>query len=55
MLLCLSARNGDVLWQMETDGAVLNSPIISRGRIMFGTDRNYFYVLEEILGLPFIQ
>lgn len=54
-LLCLSAKDGSVQWQMETDGAVLNSPIISRGRIMFGTDRNYFYVLEEILSLPILQ
>ena len=54
-LLCLSAKDGSVLWEVETDGAVLNSPIISRGRIVFGTDRNYFYVLEEILSLPFLQ
>lgn len=54
-LLCLSAKDGSVLWEMETDGAVLNSPIVSRGRIIFGTDKNYFYVLEEMLSLPFFH
>jgi len=47
-LVCMSARDGQILWQMETEGAILNSPVISGKRIMFGTDKNYFYVLEEI-------
>ncbi|MCE9597584.1 MAG: PQQ-binding-like beta-propeller repeat protein [Spirochaetia bacterium] len=47
-LVCMSAANGSILWQMDTEGAILSSPVISGKRIMFGTDKNYFYVLEEI-------
>ncbi|HMX56996.1 MAG TPA: PQQ-binding-like beta-propeller repeat protein [Leptospiraceae bacterium] len=47
-LICMSARDGNILWQMDTEGAILSSPVISGKRIMFGTDKNYFYVLEEI-------
>lgn len=47
-LVCMSARDGAVLWQMDTEGAILNSPVISGKQIIFGTDKNFFYVLEEI-------
>jgi outer membrane protein assembly factor BamB len=47
-LVCLSARTGDVLWEMDLEGAVLSAPVISGKRMLFGTDRNMFYVLEEI-------
>ena len=47
-LLCLSARNGRTLWDMEVEGAVLSAPVIAGGRIMFGTDRSMFYILEEV-------
>jgi outer membrane protein assembly factor BamB len=47
-LVCIAAKNGDVLWKTPTEGAVLNSPVISGKRILFGTDARLFYVLEEI-------
>jgi len=47
-LICLSARNGGTLWSMETEGAVLSAPVVAGGRLMFGTDRSMFYILEEV-------
>jgi len=47
-LVCLSAADGKILWQMDTEGAVLNSPVVSGKRMIFGTEKNMFYVLEEI-------
>ncbi len=47
-LVCLSVRDGKILWQMDLDGPVLNSPVISGKRMIFGTENNLFYVLEEI-------
>ena len=48
-LVCLSARNGRLLWEMELDGAVLSAPVAARDLLIFGTDENYFYVLQEVL------
>jgi len=47
-LLCLSARNGKMLWQMPVEGAVLSAPVIAGKWLMFGTDRSMFYILEEV-------
>lgn len=47
-LVCIAAENGDLLWSMETDGAVLSAPLIAGGRIIFGTENHRFYVLEEV-------
>ena len=47
-LICLSARNGKVLWEMETEGAILSAPVIAGKRIVFGTDKSVFYVLEQV-------
>jgi len=47
-LVCLAARNGRVLWQMEVEGALLSAPVIAGKWMVFGTDRNFFYVLEEV-------
>jgi outer membrane protein assembly factor BamB len=47
-LMCISVEDGTTIWEYETEGAVLNSPLISNGRIIFGTDDNIFYVLEEV-------
>jgi hypothetical protein len=33
---------------METEGALLSAPVIAGSRIIFGTDRSVFYVLEEV-------
>jgi outer membrane protein assembly factor BamB len=48
-LVCLSARNGRVLWRMELEGAIMSAPVIAGKRIMFGTDKSMFYILEEVL------
>lgn len=47
-LLSVSVQDGSTIWEYETEGAVLNSPLISNGKIIFGTDENIFYVLEEV-------
>jgi len=47
-LVCISARDGRLLWQMETDGSILSAPVIAGKRIIFGTDKSVFYVLEEV-------
>lgn len=48
-LVCMSARNGRVIWQMDIDGALLSPPVIAGKWIVFGTDKNYVYVLEELV------
>ncbi|MCL2264605.1 MAG: PQQ-binding-like beta-propeller repeat protein [Treponema sp.] len=47
-LVCISARDGTLLWQMETEGSILSAPVISGKRVIFGTDMSVFYVLEEV-------
>jgi outer membrane protein assembly factor BamB len=47
-LVCLDARNGRQLWSMETEGSLLSAPVIAGKRIIFGTDKSVFYVLEEV-------
>jgi len=47
-LICLSARDGKLLWQMETEGSILSAPVIAGKRIVFGTDKSVFYVLEQV-------
>ncbi len=47
-LLCISAKNGRTLWQMDVEGAVLSAPVISGKRMFFGTSRSRFYIMEEI-------
>ncbi|HUX52514.1 MAG TPA: PQQ-binding-like beta-propeller repeat protein [Spirochaetia bacterium] len=48
-LVCLSARNGKVIWQMNIDGALLSPPVVAGKWIVFGTDKNFVYVLEELI------
>lgn len=47
-LVCLSARNGRLLWDIEIEGALLSAPVVAGRWLIFGTDRNYFYVLEQV-------
>jgi outer membrane protein assembly factor BamB len=47
-LVCLSARNGRLLWQMDVEGSLLSAPVIAGKWMVFGTDRNFFYVLEQV-------
>jgi len=46
--VCISARDGKLLWQMETEGSILSAPVIAGKRIVFGTDKSVFYVLEQV-------
>lgn len=48
-LICLAVHNGRKLWEMDLDGAVLSAPVTSKDLMIFGTDENYFYVLQEVL------
>jgi len=46
--VCLSARTGKTLWELEIEGSILSGPVIAGKWIIFGTDKNVFYVLEEV-------
>lgn len=48
-LVCLSARDGRLLWELETEGSILGSPVITGKRMIFCTEDHVFYVLESIL------
>lgn len=48
-LVALSARSGNKVWELETNGAVLSPPVVAGRYMVFGTDRNYVYVLERVL------
>ena len=48
-LIALSARSGRKVWQLETNGAILSPPVVAGRYMVFGTDRNYVYVLERVL------
>ena len=47
-LICLSIRNGKKVWELELEGLLLSAPVIAGKWIIFGTDKNLFYVLEEL-------
>lgn len=47
-LVCLAARSGKKLWELELEGALLSAPVIAGKWLIFGTDKNLFYVLEEL-------
>jgi outer membrane protein assembly factor BamB len=49
-LVCLSAKTGRVIWEMDVEGALLSAPIVSGQWIVFGTDQNKVYVLEKLIG-----
>ncbi len=47
-LVCLSARDGRLLWELETEGAILSAPVIAGKWMIFCTEDQVFYVLESI-------
>ncbi len=47
-LVCLSAKSGHLLWEMEIEGDILSAPVIAGKWMIFGTDQNFFYILEEV-------
>ncbi|TVQ39135.1 MAG: hypothetical protein EA384_07680 [Spirochaetaceae bacterium] len=49
-LVALSARNGRVIWELEIEGSILSPPVIAGRWVVFGTDRNFVYVLERVVG-----
>ncbi len=48
-IVCLSARTGTSLWKLDIEGSILSGPVVAGKWIVFGTDQNVFYVLEEVL------
>ncbi len=48
-IIALSARNGKLAWSIDIEGSLLSAPVIAGKWIVFGTDENVFYVLEEVL------
>jgi outer membrane protein assembly factor BamB len=48
-IVCLSARTGTSLWELDIEGSILSGPVVAGDWIVFGTDQNVFYVLEEVL------
>jgi outer membrane protein assembly factor BamB len=48
-IVCLSARTGRSLWELDIEGSILSGPVVAGNWIVFGTDQNVFYVLEEVL------
>ncbi len=49
-LVALSARTGRVIWELEIEGSILSPPVIAGRWVVFGTDRNFVYVLERVIG-----
>lgn len=49
-LAAFSARSGRLIWEFETEGAVLSPPVVAGRYMVFGTDANVVYVLERVLG-----
>jgi len=47
-LVCLEAKSGEQLWEVEVEGAPLNAPVIAGRTVIFGTADSHFYVLEEV-------
>ncbi|MEJ2663306.1 MAG: PQQ-binding-like beta-propeller repeat protein [Spirochaetia bacterium] len=47
-LVCLSAADGSLMWQMDIQGNILSAPVSAGRWLVFGTDAYYFYVLEEV-------
>ena len=48
-IVSLSARSGRTLWELDIEGSILSGPVVAGRWIVFGTDQNVFYVLEEVL------
>ena len=42
----MPSRNERELFSYQTSGAVNTSPAVANGRVYFGSDDGYFYVLE---------
>ena len=49
MVVALSARTGRTIWSIEIEGSLVSAPVVAGNWIVFGTDQNVFYVLEEVL------
>lgn len=45
-LSCLSADDGSVVWNFEVDGQIETTPVVSGGRVYFGSEDGFFYCLE---------
>ena len=47
-LVCLNARDGKQIWEIDVEGELLSAPVVAGKWIIFGTSANLFYVLEEV-------
>lgn len=45
-LSCISADNGEPIWDFELDDRVTTTPFIISGRVYFSASDGYFYCLE---------
>jgi outer membrane protein assembly factor BamB len=49
---CLNATNGVLLWVFGTNGTIMNSPAVSAGKVLVGTESGFLYCLNETTGMP---
>ncbi len=49
-LYCLDATTGRELWSFFADGPIRYAPVVSRGRLYFGSDDGWIYCLEARRG-----
>lgn len=45
-MYCLSAENGEKIWEFKTSDSIRSSPAISNGKIYFGSNDKKFYCLN---------
>jgi outer membrane protein assembly factor BamB len=48
LVRAFQAGNGTLTWTRAFDRPTTSAPVIAGRWIVVGTDRNYFYVLEEV-------
>jgi outer membrane protein assembly factor BamB len=50
VVICLDARTGRDIWRKDLGMPIINSPVVSGGRIFVSTHNNHFYALAETDG-----
>jgi len=49
-LYCINARDGSTIWKYHTDGTVQTSPIVTEGKVIFGSDDHSIHCLDADSG-----
>jgi len=49
---CLNETDGALLWVFGTNGTITNSPAVSAGKVLVGTNGRCLYCLNETTGMP---